>query len=196
MRFIHERSVPDAASRPSADAALRAVWLCLLIVGGVGSSFFFACATPFVALATLAAVKMDRRDGLIVVGSVWLANQAIGFGLLGYPLTLDSLAWGVAIGAAGVLAMGAAKAFASPKPVPLALTLPFVAAFVVYELALYVAGLALGAGQDGFSLAIVQQVFVINAVGFLVLLAAHGIARTIGLLSGTPEAPMMAAPSR
>ena len=44
----------------------------------IGFSLVFACATPFVALVTLAALTMSRRDAFIVTGAVWLANQAVG----------------------------------------------------------------------------------------------------------------------
>jgi hypothetical protein len=33
---------------------------------------------------------------------VWLANQAIGFGLLHYPWTASSFGWGVTIGVAAL----------------------------------------------------------------------------------------------
>ncbi|HVZ09259.1 hypothetical protein [Rhodopila sp.] len=179
-------------ARPQSEIALRAVWLGLLVVGGVCSSFFFACATPFAALATLAALKMEWREGIAVVGLVWLANQTIGFALLGYPWTADSLAWGVAIGAASFLALGAAAVFASAQPVRLAVSLPFVASFAVYELALYVAGFGLGAGPDAFSLATVKLVFLVNLGAFVALLALHAVARAVGLPGGAAEGPVLA----
>ena len=153
----------SVTAKPQAEAVLRAVCLALLLVGGVGSSLFFACATPFAAIATLAALKLAWRDGLAIIGLVWLANQTIGFGVLGYPWTLESLAWGVAIGASGVLALGAAAAFASARPVRLALSLPFVAAFAVYELGLFVTSIVLGAEPGAFAFAVMKQVFVLNA---------------------------------
>src|ERR1700709_2513654 len=84
--------------------AMRALWIVLIVTSGTCLSTFFACATPFAALATLAALKLGRRDAITVIGLVWLANQAIGYGLLGYPWTWDSAAWGLSIGASAGLA--------------------------------------------------------------------------------------------
>ena len=76
--------------------AMRALWTVLIVTSGICLSTFFACATPFAALATLAVLKLARRDAVVVVGLMWLANQAIGYGFLGYPWTWDSAAWGLA----------------------------------------------------------------------------------------------------
>lgn len=46
----------------------------------------FACAVPFAALAALAAFDSERRDGLLLIGAVWLVNQVYGFAVLGYPI--------------------------------------------------------------------------------------------------------------
>ncbi len=161
-------------------AAQRALWLALIVVGGVGFSPFFACATPFAALATLAAGKLNWRDGLGAVGLVWLANQVIGYGLLGYPWTLNSLGWGVAIGVSSALALVAARALSSARPVRLAISLPFVAAFAVYELALYVAGFALGNETGAFAFAVVRQILEVNLFALVGLLVAAQLASVIG----------------
>ena len=69
-----------------------------LTSGGYRLSPFFACATPFAAARDTCGPEADRVRPFVVVGLVWLANQAIGYGILDYPWTLDSAAWGVAIG--------------------------------------------------------------------------------------------------
>jgi hypothetical protein len=79
--------------------ARRVGWIALLTIAAVAGSFIFACATPFPALATLAALHLHRRDAFILAGFVWIANQTIGCGFLHYPHTRDSFAWGIAIGA-------------------------------------------------------------------------------------------------
>ena len=63
-----------------------AAWLWIALIGGgsIALSRAFACATPFAALATLAALTMGGRDAVLLVGFVWAANQAVGFGLLHY----------------------------------------------------------------------------------------------------------------
>lgn len=72
----------------SANTAIRrSLWIVLVIVSSIGFSFALACATPFAALGTLAALHMRRRDLLVMVGLAWLANQIIGYGFLAYPQT-------------------------------------------------------------------------------------------------------------
>jgi hypothetical protein len=97
--------IADRGADSVGTAALRcALWIALITVGSIGFSFALACATPFAALATLAALNMPRRDLLALVGVAWLANHIIGYGFLAYPQTWDSFAWGGAIGIAALLA--------------------------------------------------------------------------------------------
>jgi hypothetical protein len=77
---------------PTANRSARGLWIALIVSSGVLLSPVFACATPFAALATVAALKLGRRDTVAVLGLVWLANQAIGYCYLGYPWTRDSAA--------------------------------------------------------------------------------------------------------
>jgi hypothetical protein len=90
--------------------ARRWLWILLLTGASVFVTLGMACATPFAALATLAALHMSRRDGLALIGLAWLADQAVGYGLLGYPRTADGVAWGVTLALAAVLALVAAGA--------------------------------------------------------------------------------------
>src|SRR5215471_13146701 len=81
------------------------LWCVVLLVAGCASaSLVFSCATPFAAFAVLAAAALPLRSALAAIVAVWLVNQAIGFGLLGYPRTLDTAAWGLVIGVAAVVA--------------------------------------------------------------------------------------------
>lgn len=163
------------------EIQLRGLWLGLIVAGGAGFSLFFACATPFAALATLAALKMGRREGLAVVGLAWLANQAIGYGILGYPWTWDSLAWGASIGLSSILACLAAAALASTRPVRLAISLPFVAAFATYELGLYVAGFVLPSEAGAFAFVVIRQIFMVNLIALIGLFAVSRLALAAGL---------------
>jgi len=72
----------------------RAGWITLLTIASVLFSFALTCATPFPALASLAALHMNRRDAFALIGVSWLANQIVGYGFLHYPQTWDSFAWG------------------------------------------------------------------------------------------------------
>jgi hypothetical protein len=170
----------------------RTIWIGLIVASGIGFSFFFACVTPFAALATLTALKIERRDTFAVVGLIWLANQAIGYGVLGYPWTWDSAAWGLAIGLSGLLALFVAMALSSTRAAPLAISLPFIGAFASYELVLYVAGFVLPGGGGGFTASVVEQVFLVNVLALLGLLAGYQLARTTGLLSRDATAQRLA----
>lgn len=161
----------------------RALWIVMIVTSGICLSTFFACVTPFAALTTLAALKLARRDSLFVVGLVWLANQAIGYGFLGYPWTWDSAAWGLAIGASAGLAVLAARGLSTTRPAPLAVSLPFVAAFAAFELGLYVAGFTLPGTKGAFSASVVGHVFLINAVTICGLMAVYHLAMMSGLVS-------------
>jgi hypothetical protein len=163
--------------------AVNALWIVLIVTSGTCLSTFFACATPFAALATLAALKLGRRDAITVIGLVWLANQAIGYGLLGYPWTWDSAAWGLAIGASAGLAFLAARGLSTTRPAPLAVSLPFVAAFAAFELGLYVAGFALPGAEGAFSASIVGHVFLINTLTVCGMMAVYQLALVSGLLA-------------
>jgi hypothetical protein len=164
------------------QAERQAAWIALLVVCGVGFSLLFACATPFVAVATIASLRIGRRQAAAAVGLVWLANQAIGYGVLGYPWSWDSAAWGVAIGISGYLALLAATSLTPSGPTRLAISLPFMAAFTTYELSLYVAGMVLPGGDDAFTAAIVERIFIVNLTALLGLLAVRQLALALGLL--------------
>ena len=114
---------------------------------------------------------------------MWLANQAIGYGFLGYPWTWDSAAWGLAIGASAGLAVLAARGLSTARPAPLAVSLPFVAAFVAFELGLYVAGFVLPGSEEAFGASVVGHVFLINAVTLCGLMAVYHLAMILGLLT-------------
>ena len=62
----------------------------------------FACPTPFAAFGVLAAMTLPRADALRITVALWLANQIIGYAVLGYPRTANSVMWGLAIAVAAV----------------------------------------------------------------------------------------------
>jgi hypothetical protein len=163
--------------------ATNALWMVLIVGSGIGLSTFFACATPFAALATLAALKLGRRDSFAVIGLIWLANQAIGYGFLGYPRTWDSAAWGLAIGVSAGLALLAARGLSTSRPAPLTISLPFVAAFAAFELGLYVAEFALPGSEWAFSASVIGHVLLINAIAMCGLMAIYQLVMMSGLLT-------------
>jgi hypothetical protein len=178
-------SQTQAAQPPApTDVARRWAWIGLLGGASIGFSLVFACATPFVALVTLAALTMSRRDAFIVTGAVWLANQAVGYGILDYPQTFDSYAWGVAIGIAVLLALAVAQAIGErfERSGPFVSTgLAFLSSFAVYELALYAASFGLSSGDTAFSWPIVGYILQVNALGLGGLILLKLVAASVGL---------------
>lgn len=146
------------------------------------ASFAFACATPFVAFAVIAAATLPLRPALSTVTAAWLANQAIGFCALGYPHDPDTVAWGLVIGGAALTATVAAilaLRAAANMTLSIALGMALACGYTAYELVLLAATPALGGASD-FTLAIVGRLAIINALWFLGLFAACEVARLLG----------------
>ena len=94
--------------QPDTQLSNRFIWGGILTVLTTASTLAVACGTPFAALATLAALFLPRRDALVLIAVNWLANQAIGFGLLHYPLNWDCYRGGISLGIAALLSTMAA----------------------------------------------------------------------------------------
>jgi len=175
----------------ASDTSRRVAWIALLTAACALLTLQFACATPFAALGALAAVNMSRRDALFLAVSAWLANQAIGYGVLGYPNALATHAWGIAIGIAGVLAVAAALPVAARMRAIggaiIATMAAFVAAGAVYQVALYPWSLILPGGGSAFSFGVVTYVLKWNVIALAVLLILHQLAVRIGLLTRRTE---------
>ena len=117
-------------SAPLSPLACNWFWPALLAVAAVGGSWALACVTPFAAFAAMLATTESRRTVLGTMVLIWFANQAVGVVALGYPLDVHSIGWGLAIGAAALLATAAASAVAQTGLRHwLRLVLAFVAAF-------------------------------------------------------------------
>jgi hypothetical protein len=174
-------------------ATANALWVALIAALTIGGSFVYACAAPFAAIAALAATKMDRANGLSLVAVAWIVNQAVGFGLLDYPLDASTFAWGGAIGLGTVAGFAAARAAVATVSLPLIvmLAVAFTASFVVYELALYAASFVLGASDAAFSMDVVGYILRINAVSFAGLLLLHRAAVALAWIS-EPAQPVPA----
>ena len=167
------------------DAGLgRQVWLGVLIVASMALTTWFACITPFVAFGVIAATTLSRRDALLLTIAAWLANQTIGFAVLHYPWTTNSLAWGIAIGAAAVIATVTSQQVAGRLHVrSLVQALAgFAAAFVIYELVLYAVAVAILGGASAFVPRVVGQVLLVNTVALIVLYGLNQFAIAAGLL--------------
>jgi hypothetical protein len=150
-------------------------WIAIVVFIGVTLSLGLACAMPFAALAAVAALTLERRDALLLVGLAWLANQAVGFGVLHYPWTADTLAWGLALLAVPVLAtLGAALCATRVGALPKSFValVVFLSAFAIYEGLLFLVTLAVGAGMEAYEPEVVAKIFALNGAVFAAFLAA------------------------
>ena len=168
-------------------SARDGIWIALVTGSSILFSLALACATPFAAIATIAGTRMDRRAGMLLIGAAWLANQAVGYLILGYPQTWDSFAWGGVMGIAALLAAVAACEIARRGVGPfVSLAVGFLAAFAVYELALLAAAAALPSGDGAFTLEIIARIFGLNVLALGGLLLLYRAAIAVGLLAARP----------
>ncbi|WP_072373040.1 hypothetical protein [Hyphomicrobium sp. NDB2Meth4] len=167
-------------------AGRRLLWIGLLTAATLMMTGVFACAVPFAALAALAAFDTERNDGLLLIGAVWLANQAYGFLVLGYPHEAQAYAWGVTMGIGAVIAYYAARAAISmiaPQNKLIAVLAALPIAFAAYEAVIYVATQFLSRGEGAFNTDVVLYVGTVEVVAFLALLVAHRLAVAVGLVA-------------
>jgi hypothetical protein len=160
----------------------RAAWGGILTVVTVASTLAVACGTPFAALATLAALYLPRRDAFVLIGVNWIANQAIGFGLLHYPLNWDCYRGGINLliaAAAGTAAAMFAMQALRKAGAALAVLGSFAAAFVTYEVLLY--SITPWRSGGDFAMPVVLYLLYINAIAFAGLLLLQTAAIAAGL---------------
>ena len=163
----------------------RPLWFGLLVAVSAAITTVFTCVTPFAAFAVIAAVTVSRRDAVMLAVALWLTNQVVGFGVLHYPWTASTLAWGVALGGAAVIGtLAALWMFQRLGSLPtLAQSVAaFVASFVLYQLTLWAVAVSWLGGTDMFAPGIVSQVLVINAVTLIGLFALRQVVAGAALL--------------
>jgi hypothetical protein len=180
----------DQSSAPSASV----LWIVLLTAASTATTFVLACATPFSALAALAAVHMRQRDGIILMLLTWLASQIVGFGFLDYPHSPSTFAWGGALAMAGVVAaLGAYAALSRLEAAtpPMRLAVAYGAAFVAFKAVILLWALGLGGVATTLDPAIVARQFVRNgAILVGLFLLYHGL-----VTLGVPAARQKFAPA-
>ncbi len=165
----------DGSSKPGASA----LWIALLTATSTATTYVLACATPFPALAALAALHMRERDGLALMALAWIASQIVGFGLLGYPHSSTTVAWGLALAVAALVSAGAAYLLLPRlrlRSMWSRLAAAYVVAFLAFKAAIALCGLALGDLASAFDPAIVLAQFMRNGAILLGLfLLYHGL---------------------
>ncbi|MCC2975894.1 hypothetical protein LK533_04280 [Sphingomonas sp. PL-96] len=167
-----------------------ALWIMLLTLASVATTLVFKCATPFPALAALAAVHMRARDGVSLALAAWAASQLVGFCWLDYPTTANSLGWGgiMGVGAiAGALAAHAASARSSGSW-GLRLAVGYLAAFVAFKLVILLGTLGMDGGAGAFTMEVLVRQFVRNAAVLLGLLGLYRLLSAAGVPAPRPTA--------
>ena len=151
-------TLSSQASRTTLSIGALAAFSVLFTLG-------FACAVPLAAFAAISAISFDRRTALLATGAVWLANQAIGFGFMHYPIDGETLAWGGALGAIALLSCEAAGLVMRHVRGVLGAGAAFLAAFAAYEGSLLLIDAAIGLLEHVDALGTLR-IFLINACAF------------------------------
>jgi hypothetical protein len=161
--------IPESKSAASVSLAWALVLAAATVVGSLAAS----CLMPFVALATMAAATMTRRQAVATVAAAWAANEAIGFAVLRFPANAGSFGWGAAalVAAAGA-ALAASLAVARGRLSAARLAGGFALGFAAYEGLMFAWGLA-GGGTATFTAAIVGQIAGNEVIWLAGLAAAH-----------------------
>lgn len=175
MSNHHDR----AAALPAFDTA----WSAFLLIASAAGSLAFACVTPFAALATVATMTLPFRLALATMTGAWLFNQAIGFLVLTYPVSGDSLLWGLTLGLSALAALAAAHRVAKrvgDRPAPARWIAGLAAAFLVQQGLLLAASGVLGSGE-GFTATVIGGVASLDMLWTLALAAIYGLVSAVRL---------------
>jgi hypothetical protein len=141
------------------------------------------------AFGVAAALTLPSRDALRLICGVWFADQVVGYTVIHYPWTANSLAWGAILGVAAVLATLTAQRTvqrSSGQPRAVKALGALLAAFIVYEGVLFVPALAGLGGLGSFAPAIMGRIFAINAGALIGLLGLNYLGKAVGLAAQYP----------
>jgi hypothetical protein len=172
------------------------LWILLFTIASTLTTLIFACATPFPALAALAAVHLDRRDGVFLMLAAWAVSQAIGFCTMGYPWDAATALTGVAIGSAavaGAIVASVADRLAGARAPIARLAIAYVAAFATFKLGILLWAPAIGHTDAALSLPILQRQFVRYAAILAGLYALYRVLTAVGVPA--PDAARRAVPA-
>jgi hypothetical protein len=160
------------------------LWIVLLTAASTLTTWALACATPFPALAALAAVHMRRRDGITLMLIAWAASQIVGFGLLGYPHDPVTIGWGIALGVAATgSAWTAYAALDQVRRIPVAgrLALAYGVGFAAFKAIVLLFAFGLGGVAIASAPGLLANQFVRNGAILIGLWALYGGLTAIGV---------------
>jgi hypothetical protein len=172
--------------RTAPDLSRHVLWMAVLVAASVAFTFGFACAVPFAAFGAATALTLKTRDAFLLTIALWLVNQIIGFGFLGYPWDGTTLLWGAVLGLVAVLSTAAARLASTrlaASTYAMTLIASFVAAFIVYEGSLYLVSAAWLGGTDAYAASTVASIAGLNALAFVGLLVLERLGRMLGLVA-------------
>jgi hypothetical protein len=178
--------MPQNMMSDAPNAWRHALWLTILVAASVAFTFGFACAVPFAAFGAATALTLNTRDALLLTLAMWLANQVVGFTMLGYPWDASTFTWGGVLGVVAVLSTVAARTTSTrfgDAHWSVVVLASFAAAFAAYEVSLYIVSAVWMGGTEDFTASIVIRIIEINAAACIGLLALNRLGMAMGLSS-------------
>lgn len=178
----------NMAKANAPEEAVSVLWISVMAAASIASTLVFACAMPFEALAAFAALHFGRRDGVLLTALCWAANQAIGFGLLHYPVEFTSLAWSPGLLLAAIASLFAARRAAARlghARVLVRAPATLAAGFLAFKAVVLVLALALGGVETTLSPYYSGVQIVRDGAFLLAFLTLHAAMRRLGAPSAT-----------
>jgi hypothetical protein len=166
------------------------LWIMLLTAASTVTTLALACATPFPALAALAAIHMRRRDGVALVLLAWAASQVVGFCIHDYPRDVSTIGWAAGLATAAVAAiLGAYAAIRhmGSSPAWLRMTAAYISAFIAFKLAVLVWAIWLGGVEMAFAPGVVARQLVRDAAILAGLMMLYRALTAMGLPGAAPQ---------
>ncbi|MBF2055983.1 MAG: hypothetical protein IGQ45_01925 [Cyanobacterium sp. T60_A2020_053] len=155
------------------------IWFFSLLALGSFSNVVFTCALPLVGFGALASTSLSKSKAIITILLMWLVNQVIGFTMRDYPLDFSTFAWGVVILLGGLLAtmfglFRFERYSSSFRQYLISIFASLMIGYIAYQAMIWVGGAVLG-GLHGFNLAVLWQVFSVNALWTIALMVVHNV---------------------
>ncbi len=176
-------------SRTVTPLAEAVAWPTILGLVTVVGSLAASCMTPFAALAVMVAATLPTGRAVSTLAAIWLANQLIGFTVLGYPHNLLALASGLSLLAGGLAALLVATLAGVRSGHLPRLIVAFLLGFAVQELVIYAADLVIG-GTETFALRYMVPIALAEGLWFAILVVlSAGLQRLAPRLA--PHAPVL-----
>lgn len=169
---------------PDRQNSARPVWAALLIIASTLISYVFVCATPFPALAAVAALTLRQRDGMVMIIASLIAAQIMTYPVQGHDFTMNSVAWTLGLGMAAVFAAWAAyrtTALLQTRSIWLQAGAAYLAAFIGFKAIVAVWSLGLGGLGAAFDPDIMWRQFTRYGTTFVGLMILHSALTALGM---------------